>query len=89
MDHVKRMYAKRVSTMGGSNYKREIDRPGWMHVIRSQAFTSLWVKALKARKARKAHQGGLTVMPVMGTDELHLTDGDWRTVFTEGCAWAT
>ncbi|MFJ8746038.1 DnaB-like helicase C-terminal domain-containing protein [Embleya sp. NPDC127516] len=78
LDYVKQMYAKLVSTMGGSNYNREINRPDWMHIIRSQAFSNLWVKAFKA------HQGGLAVVRVMGTDELHLTGGDWRTVFTEG-----
>ncbi|MYS83506.1 AAA family ATPase [Streptomyces sp. SID5474] len=78
LDYVKQMYAKLVSTMGGSNYNREINRPDWMHIIRSQAFANLWVKAFKARQA------GLTVVRVMGTDELHLTGGDWRTVFTEG-----
>ncbi|MET7303861.1 hypothetical protein ABZS54_34200, partial [Embleya sp. NPDC005575] len=78
LDYVKQMYAKLVSTMGGSNYNREINRPDWMHIIRSQAFSNLWVKAFKA------HQGGLTVVRVMGTDELHLTGRDWRTVFTEG-----
>ncbi|MYS80016.1 MULTISPECIES: DnaB-like helicase C-terminal domain-containing protein [Streptomycetaceae] len=78
LDYVKQMYAKLVSTMGGSNYNREINRPDWMHMIRSQAFSNLWVKAFKA------HQGGLTVVRVMGTDELHLTGGDWRTVFTKG-----
>ncbi|MYW04452.1 DnaB-like helicase C-terminal domain-containing protein, partial [Streptomyces sp. SID3343] len=78
LDYVKQMYAKLVSTMGGSNYNREINRPDWMHIIRSQAFANLWGKAFKA------HQGGLTVVRVMGTDELHLTGGDWLTVFTEG-----
>jgi hypothetical protein len=78
LDYVKQMYAKLVSTMGGSNYNREINRPDWMHVIRSQAFSNLWAKAFKA------HRGGLSVVRVMGTDELHLTGGDWRTVFTEG-----
>ncbi|MFF7249884.1 DnaB-like helicase C-terminal domain-containing protein [Embleya sp. NPDC008237] len=78
LDYVKQMYAKLVSTMGGSNYNREINRPDWMHIIRSQAFSNLWVKAYKA------HRGGLTVVRVMGTDELHLTGGDWRTLFTEG-----
>ncbi|MFJ8742923.1 DnaB-like helicase C-terminal domain-containing protein [Embleya sp. NPDC127516] len=78
LDYVKQMYAKLVSTMGGSNYNREINRPDWMHIIRSQAFSNLWVKAFKA------HRGGLAVVRVMGTDELHLTGGDWRTVFAEG-----
>ncbi|MGC0416937.1 DnaB-like helicase C-terminal domain-containing protein [Embleya sp. AB8] len=78
LDYVKQMYAKLVSTMGGSNYNREIHRPDWMHIIRSQAFANLWVKALRA------HQGGLTLVRMMGTDELHLTGGDWHTVFTEG-----
>jgi hypothetical protein len=79
-DYVKAMYAKLVSTMGDSNYNREINRPDWMHIIRSQAFSNLWVKAFKV------HRAGLTVVRVMGTDELHVTGGDWHDVFKEGRA---
>ncbi|WP_432152988.1 helix-turn-helix domain-containing protein [Streptomyces tricolor] len=77
LEYVKSMYSKFVSTMGESNFNREIYRPDWMHIIRSQAFVNLWLKA------HKAHTAGLTVMRVLGTDELHIA-GDWRTVFTEG-----
>ncbi|WP_439681667.1 DnaB-like helicase C-terminal domain-containing protein [Embleya sp. MST-111070] len=77
LDYVKVMYAKFVSTMGGSSANRLMKRPDWMHIIRSQAFSNLWTKAFKAREA------GLTLVRMMGTDELHLA-GDWRTVFTEG-----
>ncbi|MGW1362936.1 helix-turn-helix domain-containing protein [Streptomyces chartreusis] len=76
-EYVKAMYSKFVSTMGESTYNREMNRPDWMHLIRSQAFTNLWLKA------HKAHQEGLTVISVQGTDELHVI-GDWRRVFTEG-----
>ncbi|MEV6774690.1 helix-turn-helix domain-containing protein [Streptomyces syringium] len=77
LEYVKAMYSKFVSTMGESNYNRELYRPDWMHIIRSQAFANLWLKALKA------HEEGLAVVRVMGTDELHVT-GDWRRVFPEG-----
>ncbi|GAA2238341.1 helix-turn-helix domain-containing protein [Streptomyces nogalater] len=77
LEYVKSMYSKFVSTMGESNFNREICRPDWMHIIRSQAFVNLWLKA------HKAHTAGLHVIRVMGTDELHLV-GDWRHVFTEG-----
>ncbi|MFD4790996.1 helix-turn-helix transcriptional regulator [Streptomyces sp. NPDC058459] len=77
LEYVKAMYSKFVSTMGESNYNRELYRPDWMHLIRSQAFANLWAKALKA------HDAGLAVVRVMGTDELHVT-GDWRRVFPEG-----
>jgi hypothetical protein len=50
-----------------------------MHIIRSQAFANLWTKAYKA------YDHGVTLVRVMGTDELHVT-GDWRGVFTEGRA---
>lgn len=75
--YVKAMYSKFVSTMGESNYNRELYRPDWMHLIRSQAFTNLWMKALKA------HEAGLTVVRAVGTDELHVI-GEWRRVFDEG-----
>ncbi|MZD07049.1 helix-turn-helix domain-containing protein [Streptomyces sp. SID5785] len=77
LEYVKAMYSKFVSTMGESNYNRELYRPDWMHLIRSQAFANLWMKALKA------HEQGLTVVRAMGTDELHVI-GDWRRVFAEG-----
>ncbi|MGV9560251.1 helix-turn-helix domain-containing protein [Streptomyces sp. NPDC003522] len=77
LEYVKAMYSKFVSTMGESNYNRELYRPDWMHLIRSQAFANLWLKALKA------HDEGLAVVRAMGTDELHVT-GDWRRVFAEG-----
>ncbi len=77
LEYVKAMYSKFVSTMGESNYNRELYRPDWMHLIRSQAFANLWAKAFKA------HDAGLAVVRVMGTDELHVV-GDWRRVFLEG-----
>ncbi|MDX3244610.1 helix-turn-helix transcriptional regulator [Streptomyces sp. ME18-1-4] len=79
LEYVKAMYSKFVSTMGESNYNRELYRPDWMHLIRSQAFANLWLKALKA------HDEGLAVVRAMGTDELHVI-GDWRRVFAEGRA---
>ncbi|CAM5625107.1 hypothetical protein SALBM311S_02315 [Streptomyces alboniger] len=77
LEYVKAMYSKFVSTMGESNYNRELYRPDWMHLIRSQAFANLWLKALKA------HDEGVAVVRAMGTDELHVI-GDWRRVFAEG-----
>ncbi|WP_055566873.1 helix-turn-helix domain-containing protein [Streptomyces atriruber] len=77
LEYVKAMYSKFVSTMGTSTYNRELNRPDWMHLIRSQAFANLWMKALKA------HEEGLTVVRAMGTDELHVI-GDWLRVFDEG-----
>ncbi|WP_055529756.1 helix-turn-helix domain-containing protein [Streptomyces graminilatus] len=77
LEYVKAMYSKFVSTMGESNYNRELYRPDWMHLIRSQAFANLWLKALRA------HDEGLAVVRAMGTDELHVI-GDWRRVFAEG-----
>ncbi|MCG7527381.1 transcriptional regulator, partial [Streptomyces sp. OfavH-34-F] len=77
LEYVKAMYSKFVSTMGESNYNRELYRPDWMHLIRSQAFANLWMKAYKA------YDEGLTPVRVMGTDELHVI-GDWRRVFPEG-----
>ncbi|WP_141747565.1 DnaB-like helicase C-terminal domain-containing protein [Streptomyces nanshensis] len=76
-EYLKAAYAKFISTMGESTYNREIRRPDWMHILRSQAFANLWLKA------RKAHQAGLDVVEVTGTDELHLT-GDWRRLWDEG-----
>lgn len=75
--YVKAMYAKFVSTLGESSHNREIARPDWMHLIRSQAFANLWSRAYKARQA------GLTVISALGTDELHVA-GDWRQVWNEG-----
>lgn len=77
LEYVKAMYSKFVSTMGESNYNRELYRPDWMHIIRSQAFANLWLKA------HKAHEEGLAVIRAAGTDELHVL-GDWRRVFPEG-----
>ena len=74
---VKAMYSKFVSTLGESSHNREIVRPDWMHLIRSQAFANLW------SRAHKAHQAGLTVISALGTDELHLA-GDWRQTWNEG-----
>ncbi|WP_435854520.1 helix-turn-helix domain-containing protein [Streptomyces subrutilus] len=76
-EYVKSMYSKFVSTIGESTANREIRRPDWMHIIRSQAFANLWLKA------HKAHDAGLTVVEMSGTDELHVA-GDWRQVFPEG-----
>jgi transcriptional regulator with XRE-family HTH domain len=77
LEYVKAMYSKFVSTMGESNYNRELYRTDWMHLIRSQAFVNLWWKA------HRAYDEGLTVVRAMGTDELHVA-GDWRAVFAEG-----
>ncbi|MFG2600623.1 helix-turn-helix domain-containing protein [Streptomyces sp. NPDC048462] len=77
LEYVKSMYSKFVSTIGESTANREIRRPDWMHIIRSQAFVNLWLKA------HKAHTSGLTVVQMSGTDELHVA-GDWQTVFPEG-----
>ncbi|MFF3139894.1 helix-turn-helix domain-containing protein [Streptomyces mirabilis] len=77
LEYVKQMYSKFVSTLGESNYNRELYRTDWMHLIRSQAFANLWTKAFKA------YDEGLMVVRAMGTDELHVV-GDWRAVFPEG-----
>ncbi|RGD62564.1 dihydrolipoamide S-succinyltransferase [Kitasatospora xanthocidica] len=77
--YVKAIYAKFVSTIGESTFNRDLRRPDWMHIIRSQAFANLWYKA------KRAHDHGLTIVSLRGTDELHITgDTPWRTVFTEG-----
>lgn len=78
VEYVKAMYSKFVSTMGESSANRDIRRPDWMHIVRSQAFANLW------RTSYKAFENGLTVVRVRDTDELHVTGGDWRTVFPEG-----
>ena len=77
LEYVKQMYSKFVSTLGESNYNRELYRTDWMHLIRSQAFVNLWWKA------HRAYDEGLLVVRAMGTDELHVI-GDWRAVFPEG-----
>ncbi|MFB7599785.1 helix-turn-helix domain-containing protein [Streptomyces sp. NPDC056160] len=77
LTYVKAMYSKFVSTLGESNYNREIYRTDWMHLIRSQAFVNLWWKA------HRSYDEGLMVVRAMGTDELHVI-GDWRGVFPEG-----
>jgi transcriptional regulator with XRE-family HTH domain len=77
LEYVKQMYSKFVSTLGESNYNRELYRTDWMHLIRSQAFVNLWWKA------HRAYDEGLMVVRAMGTDELHVI-GDWRAVFPEG-----
>ncbi|MFC8428258.1 helix-turn-helix domain-containing protein [Streptomyces sp. NPDC057253] len=77
LEYVKAMYSKFVSTLGESNYNRELYRTDWMHLIRSQAFANLWWKA------HRAYDEGLMVVRAMGTDELHVA-GDWRAVFAEG-----
>ncbi|MGR3935301.1 helix-turn-helix transcriptional regulator [Streptomyces sp. BRA346] len=77
LEYIKAMYSKFISTMGESIHNREMVRPDWMHIIHSQAYANLWGKAYKA------HQAGLEVIAMMGTDELHVT-GDWRQVFPEG-----
>ncbi|MFJ9188552.1 helix-turn-helix domain-containing protein [Streptomyces anulatus] len=77
--YVKSMYSKFVSTMGESDTNRKIYRPDWMHIVRAQAHANLWSKAYKA------HQGGLGIVAMLGTDELHVTGDPW-TVFTEGRA---
>ncbi|MFD7715238.1 helix-turn-helix domain-containing protein [Streptomyces sp. NPDC059814] len=77
LEYVKSMYSKFVSTIGESSANRAIRRPDWMHIIRSQAFANLWLKA------HKAHTSGLTVVQMSGTDELHVA-GDWQQVFPEG-----
>ncbi|MER8007807.1 helix-turn-helix transcriptional regulator [Streptomyces sp. NPDC094149] len=77
LEYVKAMYSKFVSTLGESNYNRELYRTDWMHLIRSQAFANLWWKA------HRAYDEGLMVVRAMGTDELHVI-GDWQAVFAEG-----
>nr|BEK71262.1 hypothetical protein KPHV_84890 [Kitasatospora purpeofusca] len=80
--YVKAIYSKFVSTIGESSYNRDLRRPDWMHIIRSQAFANLWYKA------HRAHEHGLTIVRLRGTDELHITGGEWRKdkggIFGEG-----
>jgi hypothetical protein len=85
--YVAAMYAKLVSTMGDSRKNHELRRPEWQHIIRGQAFSNL------RRKAIRAHQAGLTVVHVGGTDELHLAGDVWaarsrngKPLFVEGRA---
>ncbi|MEV4505991.1 type II toxin-antitoxin system prevent-host-death family antitoxin [Streptomyces klenkii] len=84
--YIATMYAKLVSTMGDSRKNPELRRPDWQHIIRGQAFSNL------RRKAIRAHQAGLTIARVGGTDELHLTGDVWaahwngKPLFTEGRA---
>lgn len=76
--YVKAMYSKFVSTsMKASKYNHLIERTDWSQIIRAQAHGNLW------RRALKAHNAGLTVHRITGTDELHVA-GDWRAVFAEG-----
>lgn len=77
LEYVKAMYSKFVSTLGESNFNRQIYRQDWMHCIRAQAFANLYLRAMKA------YTHGCGVISVSGTDELHVT-GDWSRVFTEG-----
>ncbi|MCX4681418.1 hypothetical protein OG413_40180 [Streptomyces sp. NBC_01433] len=71
LEYIKAMYSKLVSTMGDSNYNRDLQRPDWMHIIRSAAFSNLW------EKAYKANASGLHVVGVRDTDGLEVI-GDWR-----------
>ncbi|MET9777684.1 type II toxin-antitoxin system prevent-host-death family antitoxin [Streptomyces sp. NPDC006367] len=77
--YLKDMYAKFASTMGNSRYNRELFRPDWMHTVRSQAFAALWLRGYKL------HQGGLTLVQMMGTDEIHVAGNrDWREIIPQG-----
>ncbi|MET8545768.1 acyltransferase [Kitasatospora sp. NPDC004799] len=80
--YVKAIYAKFASTIGESAFNRDLRRPDWMHIIRSQAFANLWYKS------HRAHKAGLTIVALRGTDELHITGGEWRKanggIFEEG-----
>lgn len=74
IEYGKSMYSKFTSTLGESNANLDIRRPEWMHIIRSQAFANLWYKA------HKAHQSGLVLVRLRGTDEIHVTGGQWRSI---------
>lgn len=77
--YLKDMYAKFASTMGNSRYNRELYRPDWMHTVRSQAFAALWLRGYKL------HEGGLTLVQMMGTDEVHVAGSrDWREIIDHG-----
>ncbi|MDH6129922.1 DnaB-like helicase C-terminal domain-containing protein [Kitasatospora sp. GP82] len=77
VEYVKDMYAKFVSTAGTSTNNHLLNNPSWQHIMRSQAFFNLYLKALKA------HKSGLQIAAMKGTDELHVI-GEWRQVFEEG-----
>lgn len=76
-EYVKAMYSRFTSTIGESGKNQELRRADWVHIIRSQAFASLWLKA------HRAHREGLTLVQVAGVDEIHLS-GDWRQIWKEG-----
>lgn len=77
--YLKDMYAKFASTMGNSRYNRELFRPDWMHTVRSQAFAALWLRGYKL------HEGGFTLVQMMGTDEIHIAGNrDWREIIPHG-----
>ncbi|WP_327350286.1 transcriptional regulator [Streptomyces sp. NBC_01304] len=75
--YVTAMHTKFVAAMGELAHNTTLRRPDWTHIIHSQAYATLWMKAYKAYKA------GLTLARVRDTGELHL-QGDWRHVFEEG-----
>jgi hypothetical protein len=77
LEYVKAMYSKFVSTAGDSRANHHLQRPEWVHAIRSQAFANLWLKAQKAVEA------GLWVHRLSGTDELHVA-GNWQTAWRYG-----
>jgi hypothetical protein len=76
-EYVKAMYSRFTSTIGESGKNQELRRADWVHIIRSQAFASLWLKA------HRAYQEGLTLVQVSGVDEIHLV-GDWQKIWKEG-----
>ncbi|MET7604938.1 DnaB-like helicase C-terminal domain-containing protein [Streptomyces avermitilis] len=76
-EYVKAMYSRFTSTIGESGKNQELRRADWVHIIRSQAFASLWLKA------HRAHSAGLTLVQVSGVDEIHLS-GDWQQIWKEG-----
>lgn len=77
LTYVKAMYSKFVSTAGDSRANHDLERPEWVHAIRSQAFANLWLKAERAVSC------GLLVHKVSGTDELHVA-GNWRAARMSG-----
>ncbi|MFC8949718.1 DnaB-like helicase C-terminal domain-containing protein [Streptomyces rochei] len=76
-EYVKAMYSRFTSTIGESGKNQELRRADWVHIIRSQAFASLWLKA------HRAYQEGLMLVQVSGVDEIHLV-GDWQKIWKEG-----
>ncbi|MFJ6438252.1 DnaB-like helicase C-terminal domain-containing protein [Streptomyces sp. NPDC091416] len=76
-EYVKAMYSRFTSTIGESGKNQELRRADWVHIIRSQAFASLWLKA------HRAYQEGLTLVQVAGVDEIHLV-GEWQRIWKEG-----